>query len=130
MSTVGSAVAGTAVSVVRLFQGRLSMKSIGGPLTIFDAAGEAAREGALNYLFLMGFISVNLGLINLMPIPMLDGGHLLFFLIELVARKPLSVRVREYASIAGLTVLILLMVFAFKNDVERQWPQIFQSSGE
>jgi regulator of sigma E protease len=120
----------TAVSVVRLFQGRLSVKSIGGPLTIFDAAGEAAREGALNYLFLMGFISVNLGLINLMPIPMLDGGHLLFFLIELVARRPLSVRVREYASIAGLTILILLMVFAFKNDVERQWPQVFQSSGE
>jgi regulator of sigma E protease len=120
----------TAVSVVRLFQGRLSVKSIGGPLTIFDAAGEAAREGALNYLFLMGFISVNLGLINLMPIPMLDGGHLLFFLIELIARRPLSVRVREYASIAGLTILILLMVFAFKNDVERQWPQIFQSSGE
>jgi regulator of sigma E protease len=120
----------TAVSFVRLFQGRLSVKSIGGPLTIFDAAGEAARSGALNYLFLMGFISVNLGLINLMPIPMLDGGHLLFFFIELVARRPLSVRVREYASIAGLTLLILLMVFAFKNDVERQWPQIFQSSGE
>ncbi len=120
----------TAVSVVRLFQGRLSMKSIGGPLTIFDAAGEAAREGATNYLFLMGFISVNLGLLNLMPIPMLDGGHLLFFLIELIARKPLSLRVREYLSIAGLTILFLLMVFAFKNDVERQWPQIFQSSGE
>jgi regulator of sigma E protease len=117
----------TATSFVRLFQGRLSMKSIGGPLTIFDAAGEAAREGAVNYLFLMGFISVNLGLINLMPIPMLDGGHLLFFLIELVTRKPLSGRLREYASLAGLTLLILLMVFAFKNDVERQWPQIFQS---
>lgn len=120
----------TAVSVVRLFQGRLSMKSIGGPLTIFDAAGEAAREGATNYLFLMGFISVNLGLLNLMPIPMLDGGHLLFFLVELVARKPLSIRVREYLSIAGLSILFLLMIFAFKNDVERQWPQIFQSSGE
>lgn len=118
----------TATSFVRLFQGRLSMKSIGGPLTIFDAAGEAAREGAVNYLFLMGFISVNLGLINLMPIPMLDGGHLLFFLIELITRRPLSGRLREYASIAGLTVLILLMVFAFKNDVERQWPQIFQGS--
>jgi regulator of sigma E protease len=76
----------------------------------------------------MGFISVNLGLINLMPIPMLDGGHLLFFLIELVTRKPLSARLREYASMAGLTILILLMVFAFKNDVERQWPQIFQST--
>ncbi|MDB4972523.1 MAG: Membrane-associated zinc metalloprotease [Myxococcaceae bacterium] len=120
----------TAISFVRLFQGRLSMKSIGGPLTIFDAAGEAAREGAMNYLFLMGFISVNLGLINLMPIPLLDGGHLLFFLIELVTRKPLSARLREYASLAGLTILILLMVFAFKNDVERQWPQIFQSASE
>ncbi len=118
----------TATSFVRLFQGRLSMKSIGGPLTIFDAAGEAAREGAMNYLFLMGFISVNLGLINLMPIPLLDGGQLLFFLIELVTRKPLSARLREYASLAGLTILILLMVFAFKNDVERQWPHIFQSS--
>jgi regulator of sigma E protease len=120
----------TAISFVRLFQGRLSMKSIGGPLTIFDAAGEAAREGAMNYLFLMGFISVNLGLINLMPIPLLDGGHLLFFLIELITRKPLSARLREYASMAGLTILILLMVFAFKNDVERQWPQIFQSASE
>jgi len=124
----GEVVELTATSFVRLFQGRLSMKSIGGPLTIFDAAGEAAREGAVNYLFLMGFISVNLGLINLMPIPLLDGGHLLFFIIELVTRRPLSGRLREYASIAGLTVLILLMVFAFKNDVERQWPQIFQGT--
>lgn len=122
----GEVVELTAFSIVRLLQGRLSMKTLGGPLTIFDAAGDAAREGALNYLFLMGFISVNLGLINLMPIPMLDGGHLLFFLIELVAQKPLSVRVREYASIAGLTILLLLMVFAFKNDVERQWPQLIE----
>jgi regulator of sigma E protease len=117
----------TTVSIVRLLQGRLSMKTLGGPLTIYDAASDAAREGALNYLFLMGFISVNLGLINLMPIPLLDGGHLLFLLLELISRKPISVRVREYASILGLTVLILLMVFAFKNDVERQWPELFQS---
>ena len=75
----GEVVELTATSILRLMQGRLSMKSIGGPLTIFDAAGEAARGGALNYLFLMGFISINLGLINLLPIPMLDGGHLLFF---------------------------------------------------
>lgn len=120
----------TSISIVRLLQGRLSMKTLGGPLQIYDAASDAAREGAVNYLFLMGFISVNLGLINLMPIPLLDGGHLLFLLLELVSRKPLSVRVREYASIFGLTVLILLMVFAFKNDVERQWPDLFQSKGE
>lgn len=127
----GEVVELTATSILRLLQGRLSMKSIGGPLTIFDAAGEAARGGALNYLFLMGFISINLGLINLLPIPMLDGGHLLFFIVELLTRRPLSVRFREYASIAGLTILIMLMVFAFKNDIERQWPQIIESvSGE
>ena len=114
----------TTYSIVRLFQGRLTMKSIGGPLTMFEATGTAAREGALNYLTLMAFISINLGLINLLPIPLLDGGHLLFFAIEAVARRPVSVRVREYASIAGLAVLVLLMVLAFKNDIERQWPHI------
>jgi regulator of sigma E protease len=124
----GEVVELTAFSIVRLFQGRLSMKSIGGPLQMYDAAGDAARAGAFNFLLFMGFISVNLGLINLMPIPVLDGGHLLFLLIELVWRKPLSVRFREYASIAGLSILILLMVFAFKNDVERQWPQLVGDS--
>lgn len=114
----------TVFSIVRLFQGRLTMKSIAGPLTMFEATGTAAREGALNYLTLMAFISINLGLINLLPIPLLDGGHLLFFGIEAVARRPVSVRVREYASIAGLAVLVLLMVLAFKNDIERQWPHI------
>ena len=82
----------TLVSIVRLMQGRLSIKSIGGPLTIFDVAGTAARQGALNYLTLMAFISINLGLINLLPIPLLDGGHLLFFCIEAVVRRPLSVQ--------------------------------------
>jgi len=114
----------TAYSIVRLSQGRLTMKSIAGPLTMFEATGTAAREGALNYLTLMAFISINLGLINLLPIPLLDGGHLLFFAVEAVARRPLSVRVREYASIVGLTLLVLLMVLAFKNDLERQWPHI------
>lgn len=114
----------TVFSVVRLLQGRLTVKSIGGPLTIFEVAGTAAREGALNYLTLMAFISINLGLLNLLPIPLLDGGHLLFFLIEAVARRPLSVRMREYASLVGLAVLVLLMVLAFKNDIERQWPHI------
>jgi len=116
----------TVFSVVRLLQGRLSVKSIGGPLTIFDVAGTAAREGALNYLGLMAFISINLGLINLLPIPLLDGGHLLFLLSEAVLRRPLSVRVREYAHIAGLLVLFAIMILAFKNDIERQWPQIIE----
>jgi regulator of sigma E protease len=114
----------TLVSILRLFQGRLSIKSIGGPLTIFDVAGTAARQGALNYLTLMAFISINLGLINLLPIPLLDGGHLVFLLYEAVVRRPLSVKLREYAHIAGLLMLLAIMILAFKNDIERQWPEI------
>jgi regulator of sigma E protease len=109
----------------------LSVKSIGGPLTIFEVAGTAAREGALNYLTLMAFISINLGLINLLPIPLLDGGHLLFVMYEAVVRRPISTRMREYAHIAGLLVLVAIMILAFKNDIERQWPRIVeQITGE
>ena len=108
-------------------QGRLSVKSIGGPLTIFEVAGTAAREGALNYLTLMAFISINLGLINLLPIPLLDGGHLMFVLYEAVVRRPISTRMREYAHIVGLLVLVAIMILAFKNDLERQWPRILDT---
>jgi regulator of sigma E protease len=114
----------TIFSIVRLLQGRLSVKSIGGPLTIFEVAGTAAREGALDYLKLMAFISINLGLINLLPIPLLDGGHLLFVMYEAVVRRPVNTRLREYAHIAGLVILIAIMILAFKNDIERQWPKI------
>lgn len=114
----------TVYSVVRLLTGRLSVRAIGGPLRVMEATGAAAREGPLNYLSLMAFISINLGLINLLPIPMLDGGHLLFFFLEAVARRPVGTRVREYASLVGLVLLIMLMVLAFKNDIERQWPRI------
>jgi len=112
----------TVLSVVRLLEGEVSMKSIGGPLTIFDVAGTAARSGLPDYLTVMAFISVNLGLINLLPIPLLDGGHLLFFLIEGVSRRRVSRRVRERASLVGLVLLLLLMGLALKNDIERHWP--------
>ncbi len=112
----------TGLSVVRLLQGRLTMRSIGGPITIFEVAGTAAREGTLNYLTLMAFISINLGLINLLPIPLLDGGHLLLFLVEGVSRRRLTVKARQYLSLAGLVVLILLVALAVKNDLERPPP--------
>jgi regulator of sigma E protease len=114
----------TLFSVVRLFQGRLTMKSIGGPLTVFEVAGTAAQQGTLNYLTLMAFISINLGLINLLPVPLLDGGHLMFFVVEAIVRRPINSRVREYAHIAGLAFLVGIMILAFKNDIERQWPDI------
>jgi regulator of sigma E protease len=126
-SNTGEVVELTVFSVVRLLQGRLTAKSLGGPLQIFSYAGEAARGGTLDYLKLMAFISINLGLINLLPIPLLDGGHLLFFAFETVMRKPVPRKIREYASIAGLSVLILLMIFAFANDLQRQWPSIVET---
>lgn len=116
----------TVYSVVRLLQGRLSVDTIGGPIRVFEATAEATREGPLNYLSLMAFISINLGLINLLPIPMLDGGHLLFFLVEGVARRKVSMKIRQYASLVGLVLLVLLMVLAFKNDIEHLWPRIVE----
>jgi regulator of sigma E protease len=72
----------------------------------------------------MAFLSINVGLVNLMPIPVLDGGHLLFMIIEGVQRRPLPLRVREVASIIGMSMLIVLMLIAFKNDVTRRWDLI------
>jgi len=114
----------TATSIVRLFQGRLSVRTIGGPLLLFEVAGTAAREGTFNFLSLMAFISINIGLLNLLPIPLLDGGHLLFLAFEAISRRPVSQRAREIASLAGFVMLLLVMVLAFTNDIERQWPQI------
>ena len=114
----------TLLSMVRLVQGRLTIRSLGGPLTIFEAAGSAAREGALNYLTLMAFISINLGLINLFPVPLLDGGHMAFFLIEAALRRPMRAQIREYAQVAGFVFLFAVMILALKNDLERQWPEI------
>jgi regulator of sigma E protease len=108
------------VGMLRLVQGRVSLSSVSGPITLYDIAGQAGARGPAYFVWAMALISVNLGLINLLPIPVLDGGHLLFFLIEAARRRPLPLRAREVASLAGLLVLFLLMLVAFKNDVERK----------
>jgi regulator of sigma E protease len=120
----GEVVALMAVGLVRLIEGKISFKTVGGPIMIFDIAGKAARKGWENFLWIMALISINLGLLNLLPIPVLDGGHILFIAIEAVKRKPVSLRAREIASLVGLSLLILLMIFAFKNDIERYWKDI------
>jgi len=112
------------VSVVRLAQGKLSITTLSGPLAIYEVAGEEGAKGADYFLWVMALVSINLGLINLLPIPVLDGGHLLFFLVEAVIRRPLPLRVREVASIFGIIVLVALMGIAFKNDVDRRWDMI------
>jgi regulator of sigma E protease len=112
------------VGVVRIFEGKVSISSLGGPITVYDVVGQEGRKGAGYFVWAMAVISINLGLINLLPIPVLDGGHLLFFAFEALLRKPLPLRVREVASLAGLIMLIALMGVAFKNDVERRWDVI------
>ncbi|MFL5270577.1 MAG: site-2 protease family protein, partial [Anaeromyxobacteraceae bacterium] len=98
---------------------QLSLKSVGGPFTIFVMASEAAEEGLSSFLFQMALISVNLGLMNLLPIPVLDGGHLAACLVEGVTRRPLSMRAREVANLVGIVLLVLLMIVVFKNDIAR-----------
>lgn len=112
------------VGIVRILQGKVSISTLGGPITVYDVIGEESAKGVSYFVWAMAVISINLGLVNLLPIPVLDGGHLLFFLFEAVLRRPLPLRVREIASLAGLLFLVALMVVAFKNDVERRWDVI------
>jgi regulator of sigma E protease len=114
----------TVVTLARLFEGRLSLSSVSGPITIYDMAGQAGAKGTTYFVWAMAFISINIGLVNLLPIPVLDGGHLFFLAAEAVKKRPLSLRVREVASLVGMTVLFALMLVAFKNDVERRWDVI------
>ena len=107
------------MSLVKMFQGKIPAKDIGGPILIAQAAGQQARLGFEYLLHFMAVISVNLGVLNLLPIPVLDGGHFLFFALEAILRRPLDIRHREIAQQVGLVVLISLMAFAFYNDIAR-----------
>jgi regulator of sigma E protease len=109
----------TVVGIYKMIAGEISSKNIGGPLTIANISGEAGAQGVASVVFLIAILSINLGVLNLLPIPILDGGHLLFFAIEAVIRKPLGDRQREIAQQVGLLLLVCIMVFAFWNDIER-----------
>ncbi len=107
------------LGIFRLIQGKISSDTIGGPILIAQMAGQQANEGILNVVLFIAILSINLGIINLFPIPILDGGHLLFFIIEGIMGHPLSLKTREIASQVGLFIIISLMVFAFYNDIMR-----------
>jgi len=111
----------TVLSIVKLIQGSVSAKTLGGPLMIAEMAGQQAKEGTSNLVFFIALLSINLAILNFLPIPVLDGGHLMFFTIEAIIRRPLSVRAREIAQQAGIFILILLMIFVFYNDITRMF---------
>jgi len=107
----------TVLSVVKLIQGQISTDNLGGPIKIAKMAGAQAREGVINLLIFTAVISINLGILNFLPIPVLDGGHLMFFTIEMISRRPVSIKVREIAQQFGIFLLILLMIFVIYNDI-------------
>jgi regulator of sigma E protease len=109
----------TALGIAGIATGKLSHRSVGGIITLFDQSRDAAAAGWGTLFFWMALVSVNLGLMNLMPIPVLDGGHVAAALVEQVTRRPLSLRVREVATYVGLVLLGLLMILAFRNDIAR-----------
>ncbi|MFO0549660.1 MAG: RIP metalloprotease RseP [Polyangiaceae bacterium] len=109
------------VGIVRIAEGKVSLSTLGGPITVYDVVGAERRKGVSYFVWAMAVISINLGLINLLPIPVLDGGHLLFFLLEALLRRPLPLRAREIASLIGMLLLVGVMGVAFKNDIERRW---------
>lgn len=109
----------TFVMLGKLVQGAISPKNIGGPVLIFKVAGERAKKGFGDFLFFMALISVNLAVLNILPIPILDGGHILINLIEIVIRRRIPQRVVDISQRVGLVLLVLLMVFAFYNDIDR-----------
>ena len=102
-----------------LFSGRISGRSVGGPILIGQLAGESARLGLDTFLGFMALISINLAILNLLPIPVLDGGQFLFLLAEAVMRRPLPMKVRERLTTVGLVLIVLLMGLAFSNDFRR-----------
>jgi regulator of sigma E protease len=109
----------TILSVVKMVTGSVSADNLGGPLMIAQMAGEQAKAGIVNFAWFIALLSVNLGIINLFPIPVLDGGHLLFFGIEAVTGKPVSEKLREKLIQFGAALLVALMVFVFYNDIVR-----------
>ena len=109
----------TVVGIIRLIRGTESVKTIGGPILIAQMAGHYAKQGVASLSFFIAIISITLAIINFLPIPVLDGGHLLFFFIEAVIRRPVNEKVREVAQQAGIFILVMLMIFVFYNDITR-----------
>jgi regulator of sigma E protease len=107
----------TCLVVVKLFEGVVSVKTLGGPIAIGQLTGQLAEKNIGYLIPLMGIISINLGILNLFPIPILDGGLILFLIVELIMGRPLSLKKREIAQKIGFSLLIALMILVFYNDI-------------
>lgn len=109
----------TVMGIVKMVQRVIPASELGGPIRIAELAGQQMEAGWMNLLYFMGLLSVNLGILNLLPIPVLDGGHLVFLSLEAVRRRPLSERSMEISQKIGIAILGTLMIFVFYNDILR-----------
>ncbi|WP_333023725.1 RIP metalloprotease RseP [Wolbachia endosymbiont of Pentidionis agamae] len=108
----------TAISIYQLISGKRSVDEIGGPIKIAMYSGQSAKKGIFTTLYFLALISVNIGVINLLPIPILDGGHLFQYMIEGLFRRRVSIRYQKYAAAVGISILFSLMAIAVFNDVK------------
>lgn len=109
----------TLVAIVKMIQQIIPATELGGPILIAQLAGQQMEVGWINFVYFIALISINLGILNLLPIPVLDGGHLVFFTVEAITGRPVSMRVREVAQQVGILLLLALMFFVFYNDIMR-----------
>lgn len=105
--------------LLRMVTGEVSWKNISGPITIADYAGQSAQMGLAAYLSFLALVSISLGVLNLLPVPLLDGGHLLYYMVEMLKGDPVSERTMEIGQQIGIAILLTLMLFAFYNDINR-----------
>jgi regulator of sigma E protease len=103
----------------RMLIGQVSLKNLSGPITIADYAGQSAATGAASFIAFLALVSVSLGVLNLLPVPLLDGGHLLYYFAEFLTGRPVSEQVQEIGQKIGIGLLTLLMFFALYNDLQR-----------
>ncbi len=103
----------------KMIVGEVSLKNLSGPITIADYAGQSAQNGATSYLLFLALISISLGVLNLLPIPLLDGGHLMYYVLEIFKGRPISDRAMEIGQHVGMALLYTLMAFALYNDINR-----------
>jgi regulator of sigma E protease len=114
----------TVGGIAGLVTGRVSVKEMGGPIMIYQIASSAGERGLADFFDALAWLSMSLGVLNLLPVPVLDGGHLVLFGIEAVRRKPVSRQGRQLATYLGLALLLTLMVLVFVNDIERTWGRL------
>ena len=106
-------------SIRKMIVGIISVKNLSGPITIAKVAGDSAASGLETFILFLAYLSISLGILNLLPIPMLDGGHLMYYMVELIRGKPVSEQIQMFGLKVGMLLLFSLMAVAIFNDLAR-----------